>query len=222
MPDIRVLLVDDRPVVQTGIRSMLGRPGIEVVGAVAGIDEAVTVARHLKPTMILLSSQNSGTHAAAATARLMRVLTPPPRVLVLANSVDEDGYRAIRAGAVGLLLEQSSQTALVSAVRVAASGHLVLAPPTVAPSSASPVESRRSGSCPSRLELLTLREYDVFELIACGRSNADISESLSLSENTVKSHVRSVLSKLGLRNRVEATIYAHEVALVRSRTSAEG
>lgn len=223
MPDIRVLLLDDRPFVQMGLQSMLsGYPDIEVVGAVAGIAQAVALGRETRPNLVLLNSQHSDLDSAQAISTLRGMLSPPPRVLVLTNSVDDDAHRAVRAGASGLLLEQSSQRALLSAVRTVAAGYLLLAPAVPAPSTALVAEGQSSGRMINRLELLTQREFDVFELIACGWSNADISETLSLSQNTVKSHVRSLLVKLGLRNRVEATIYAYELALTRSAPELDG
>jgi len=211
MAEIRVLLLDNRPLVRMGLQSMLsGQPDLTVVGSADGLADVAELALRTRPTVVLVSVHNGGPRPAETVAALGPV-DPPPRVLVLSGHLDEDAHHAAAAGVSGFVLEHLDGRALLAAVRAVAAGYVVLPalPGEVAPGTAP------AGAASNGLQLLTQREFDVFELIAQGRSNAEIAETLQLTRSTVKSHVRSLLGKLGLRNRVEAAIYAHELARAR-------
>jgi DNA-binding NarL/FixJ family response regulator len=214
MPDIRVLLVDDRPFVRTGLRSVLaGYPDIEIVGEAASLDRTLNLGAESRPSVIVVNRQLIDADLAGGISSLRR-LSPRPQVLVLTSCLDDDAHRAVHAGATGLLFEQSNHHVIVSALRMAAAGYLMLAqqgpPGNGAPHGPQPRAVRHP------LDQVTQRELDVLEHIAQGRSNAEISAMLTLSPNTVKTHVCSLLVKLGLRNRVALVIYAYEVGLVPS------
>jgi DNA-binding NarL/FixJ family response regulator len=213
MRDIRVLLVDDRPFVRTGLRSVLaGYPDIEVVGEAASLDRTLNLGREVRPSVIVVNWQLIDADLAGGIGALRR-LSSRPQVLVLTSSLDDHAYRALHGGATGLLFEQSNHHVIVSALRMAAAGYLMVAQP--GPSgNGSPYAPPRTVRHP--LDQVTQRELDVLEHIARGRSNAEISAVLTLSPNTVKTHVCNLLVKLGLHNRVALVIYAYDVGLVPS------
>jgi DNA-binding NarL/FixJ family response regulator len=215
MRDIRLLLVDDRPFVRTGLRSVLGAyPDIEVVGEAASLDRTLSLGREARPSVIVVNWQLIDADLASGIGSLRR-LPSRPQVLVLTSSLDDHAYRALHAGATGLLFEQSNHHVIVSALRMAAAGYLMLAQP--GPSGhGSPYPPPQTRAVRHPLDQVTQRELDVLEHVARGRSNAEISAVLTLSPNTVKTHVCNLLVKLGLHNRVALVIYAYDVGLVPS------
>ena len=216
---IRVVVVDDQPVVRAGFETILtAQDDIDVVGEAGDGLEAVELARRLRPDVVLMDVRMPNLDGIEATRRLAGPDVPEPvKVLILTTfDVDDYVYEALRAGASGFLLKDVSRHDLVAAVRVIAAGDALLAPSVtrrlVEEFSRRPARDRPS---PAALDALTTREREVLEHVARGRSNAEIAAELYVGEATVKSHVAHVLMKLGLRDRVQAVILAYEVGLVR-------
>jgi DNA-binding NarL/FixJ family response regulator len=214
---IRVLLADDQALVRSGFRMILeAREDLEVAGEAEDGAEAVALARSLQPDVILMDVRMPKVDGLEATRRIV-ASGSPARVLILTTyDLDEYVYAAIRAGASGFLLKDVEPTQLVDAVRVVARGDALLAPTVTRRllerfADALPPDTP---AVPSVLASLTRREREIFELVATGLSNAEIAERLVLGETTVKSHVSSMLRKLGLRDRVQAVVLAYEAGLV--------
>jgi DNA-binding NarL/FixJ family response regulator len=213
---IRVLLCDDQALVRGGFRLILeSREDIEVVGEAEDGRAAVELARRVDPDVILMDVRMPNVDGVEATRRLAAGGSRA-RVLILTTfDLDEYVYEAIRAGASGFLLKDVQPTQLVDAIRVIAAGEALLAPSVTRrlldrfahtlPGQARP---------PAGLTALTERELEVLKLLASGLSNSELAERLFLSETTVKSHISSVLRKLGLRDRVQAVVLAYEAGLV--------
>ena len=216
---IRVLVVDDQPVVRAGFQTILdAQDDIEVVGEAADGIEAVEQAHRMRPDVVLMDVRMPNLDGIEATRRLAGPDVPEPvKVLILTTfDVDDYVYEALRAGASGFLLKDVSRHDLVAAVRVVAAGDALLAPPVtrrlIEEFARRPARDRPA---PAELESLTAREREVLEHVARGRSNAEIAAALYVGEATVKSHVAHVLMKLALRDRVQAAIFAYEIGLVR-------
>jgi DNA-binding NarL/FixJ family response regulator len=223
---IRTLVVDDQAMVRDGFAALLAaQHGIEVVGAAGDGHEAVAAVRALRaagrgPDVVLMDVRMPGMDGLAATRALLA--DPPadsrPRVLVLTTfDLDDYVYEALRAGASGFLLKHAPATELVAAVRVVAAGDALLAPAVTRRLIADFVAARPSGPVPrpSALDRLTERETDVLVLVARGLSNTEIAAHLVLAEQTVKTHVSRIFTKLGLRDRAQAVVLAYETGLVR-------
>ena len=209
---IRVLIADDQPLMRAGFRTVLeATGGISVVGEAEDGEAALHAADELQPDVVLMDIRMPGMDGIEATRRM-----PQRRVLVLTTfGLDEYIVDALRAGASGFLTKDAPAQDLVAAVRAVAAGDAVLSPaatrrlldrvgrrlPPVAPE-------------PQGDAGLTERELDVLRLLAAGMSNAEIAEALVVAEPTVKTHVSNLLGKLGLRDRVQAVIYAYESGLV--------
>jgi DNA-binding NarL/FixJ family response regulator len=214
---IRVLVADDQALVRAGFRKILeADPGIEVVGEAADGLEAVDRARELVPDVVLMDIRMPGLDGIAATRQLTAEMKEGPRVLVLTTfGLEEYVYEALRAGASGFLLKDVPPEQLLDAVHVVARGDALLDPAitrAVIEEFASKPAVRRELA--GLLEELTPRERDVFGLVARGLSNAEIAGELVVSDGTVKTHVAHLLLKLGLRDRVQAVIYAYESGVV--------
>lgn len=213
---IRVLLVDDQALVRGGFRSILdGQDDIEVVGEAADGREAIDRTRTLLPDVVLMDIRMPRLDGIEATRRLLDGRCPA-RVLIL-TTFDEDEYvyQALRAGASGFLLKSAPPRELAGAVRTVAAGEALLAPEITRRMIEDYVSRPRPGSeRATGLDTLTPRELEVLGLIARGRSNAEIGADLYLSEPTVKTHVTRILAKLGLRDRVQAVVFAYESGLV--------
>jgi DNA-binding NarL/FixJ family response regulator len=213
---IRVVLVDDQALVRTGLRLVLeAEPDIEVVGEAADGHQAVEAAR-LRPDLMLMDIRMPNLDGIEATRRLAGPgVADPVRVLVLTTyDVDEYVFAALRAGASGFLLKHTSPEGLVEAVRTVASGDGLIAPAVTRRLIAEFARAPAAPAPPAELERLTDREREVLELVARGRSNAEIARELVVGPATVKTHVGRVLTKLGLRDRVEAVIWAYEAGVV--------
>jgi DNA-binding NarL/FixJ family response regulator len=209
---IRVLLADDQELMRTGFRLILNaEPDLEVVGEAADGTQAVHAARRLEPDVVLMDVRMPHMDGIAAT----RKLGPDgPRVLILTTfDLDEYVYDALRAGASGFLLKDAPADQLIAAIRVVASGEALLAPTVTRRLIAEFVRRPEPASVPA-LEELTARELEVLKLLARGLSNAEVARELVVSDATVKTHVKRVLSKLGLRDRVQAVVLAYETGLV--------
>jgi DNA-binding NarL/FixJ family response regulator len=215
----RVLIADDQTLVRAGFRKLLeSAPGIEVVGEAADGSEAVDQARRLRPTLVLMDIRMPRLDGIEATRRLTSDANGA-RVLILTTfGLDHYVYEALRAGASGFMLKDAPPEELLAAIEVIARGDALIAPAVTR----SVIEEfvRRSPSPtppPPVLDGLTEREREVLELLAKGLSNAEIADRLVVSGGTVKTHVAHVLSKLGLRDRVQAVILAYETGLITPR-----
>ena len=213
---ISVVIADDQRMLRAGLRMVIEtEPDIAVVGEAGDGVEAVALVRRLRPDVVLMDIAMPRQDGLAATRALLG--TPnPPRIIVLTTfDTDENLYRALRAGASGFLLKVSSPEHLITAIRVVAGGEALL-DPAVTTRVISAFAGRPGPEPPPELGELTPRETDVLRLMARGMSNAEIGAALTVGEATVKTHVARVLMKLGLRDRVQAVVYAYESGLVRA------
>ncbi|GLZ45145.1 DNA-binding response regulator [Actinomycetospora sp. NBRC 106375] len=215
----RVLVADDQAMVREGFGALLAaQPGLEVVGHAADGEEAIAAVEAHAPDVVLMDVRMPRLDGLAATRRIV-ARHPEVRVLVLTTfDVDEYVYEALRAGASGFLLKDAPAEELVRAVRVVAAGDALLAPSVtrrlVAEFASRAVPAR---AVSPRLDVLTAREREVLGLVARGLSNLEIAEHLVLAEQTVKTHVGRILTKLDLRDRVQAVVLAYETGVVTAR-----
>ncbi|WP_063038949.1 response regulator [Nocardia grenadensis] len=214
---ITVLVVDDQELMRVGLKMVLGaHPDIEVVGEADNGATAVARAAELTPDVVLMDVRMPVVDGVTATGRILEA-DHGARVLVMTTfDLDEHALGALRAGASGFLLKDTPPEDLISAIRSVAAGDAVVSPKVTKRLldrliAEEPTPSRD----PAILEVLTAREREVLEQIAAGRSNAEIAGQLFLSEATVKTHVGRVLTKLGLRDRVQAVVLAYETGVVR-------
>lgn len=213
MSPIRVLIADDQPLARAGFKAVLeATGGVQVVAEAQDGDQAVELARRHDPDVVLMDVRMPGTDGIEATRRM-----PNQKVLILTTfGLDDYIIEALRAGASGFLLKDAPVEELVRAVRTVAAGDAQLSP-AVTKRLLEQVGRRLPAAVPrdsGALADLTERELEVLRLLAAGMSNAEIAAALVVSEPTVKSHVSNVLQKLGLRDRVQAVIYAYENGLV--------
>ena len=213
---IRVLIADDQRLVRSGFRMILGSdPELEVVGEADDGVEAVAATRALRPDVVLMDVRMPRVDGIEAT-RQISLLAQAPRVLVLTTfDLDEYVFAALRVGASGFLLKDAPEEQLLSAIRVISSGGSLFAPSVTRRLIERFAALDKGDAPPPALDELTSRELEVLSLLARGRSNAEIATELVVSDHTVKTHVAHVLSKLGLRDRIQAVILAYETGLVR-------
>jgi DNA-binding NarL/FixJ family response regulator len=213
MSKLRVVIADDQPMMRAGFKAVLESTGnIEVVAEAGTGEEAVRAATELSPDVVLMDIRMPGMDGIEATR-----LLPRQRVLILTTfGLDEYIINALRAGASGFLLKDAPTEEVVAAVRAVAAGDAVLSAP-VTRQLLDQVARRLPAAVsrqPAELDSLTQRELEVLRMLASGLSNAEIATALVVSEATVKSHVSALLGKLGLRDRVQAVIYAYETRLI--------
>ncbi|MGC4897121.1 response regulator [Micromonospora sp. DT31] len=216
---VRVLLADEQPLLRTGLRTVLGAEGgLDVVGEAGDGVEAVELARRLLPDVVLMDLRMPRRDGIAATGAIVSARLPVRVLILAAFAQDEQVVGALRAGASGFLTSDLPAADLIAAIRTVAAGGAVVAPRVLRrlldrfahllpDPSATPAKA---------LDLLTDREREVLTQVARGLSNAEIARALSVGETTVKTHVGHVLTKLRLRDRVQAVVLAYETGLVRS------
>jgi DNA-binding NarL/FixJ family response regulator len=209
---IRLVVVDDHPVVREGLRSFLGtREGMEVVGEADDVDGAVREAERLAPDVVLLDLVLPGGGGVAALPRLLG-LDPAPKVIILTSfGADEQALAAVRGGASGWLGKDVPPAELENAIRTVHRGGSVL-DPAIAARVLGEVASGGSGD--PHLEQLTTREREVLALLGQGLSNRDLAAQLFVAEKTIKTHVSSILAKLHLTDRTQAALFAVRHGLV--------
>jgi DNA-binding NarL/FixJ family response regulator len=221
---IGVLIVDDQALVRAGFRMILEiEPDLRVVGEAADGEQAVTRAMELQPDVVLMDVRMPGTDGIAATRRLTEDGVCAARVVMLTTfDMDEYVYEALHAGASGFLLKDVQPELLVAGIRAVHAGESLLAPAVTRRLIESFLDRPRAvdSGARDRLSLLTARELETLRLMARGLTNAEIAAALFVSETTVKTHVGRVLMKLGLRDRVQAVIYAYETGLVTGGSTA--
>ena len=213
---IRVAVVDDQALVRGGFAMVLGhQDDIEVVAEAGTGLEAIEAARIHRPDVILMDIRMPELDGLEATSRIIEAADWPVRVLILTTfHPDEYVYKALRAGASGFVLKDIPPEELVTAVRTVADGGALLAPSITRRLIGQFAEHLAHDTrISSRLERLTSREREVLAAIASGLNNTEISETLFIGAATVKSHVSSILSKLGLRDRAQAVVFAYESGL---------
>jgi DNA-binding NarL/FixJ family response regulator len=216
-PRIRVLIVDDDDLMRAGLRGVLSSDkAIELVGEAADGREAAYRTRLLRPDVVLMDIRMPDLDGIAATRDVLGSF--PEVKVVMLTTFEEDDYifGALSAGASGFLLKRTRPEELIAAIHTIAAGDSLLSPPVT-----SRVIERMAGQPPPdaardpRLDELTPRETEVLELVARGLSNAEIAANLVIEESTVKTHLKRVLAKLGVRDRVQAVIFAYESGMTR-------
>jgi DNA-binding NarL/FixJ family response regulator len=210
---IRVVVADDQDIVRAGLRMILdAQDGIEVVGEAANGRDAVAIARRLRPDVCLFDIRMPELDGIEATRQLAGPEVADPLAVVVITTFDLDDYvhRALKAGARGFLLKDAGPDLLAQAVRAAAAGDALIAP-SVTARLLSTFASGPSTSPPAQpIAPLTEREEEVLLTVAGGRTNVEIADELAISLSTVKTHLASLMAKLGARNRVELAMWAYE------------
>jgi DNA-binding NarL/FixJ family response regulator len=217
---VSVLLADDDELTRTGLRLIIeSDPDLTVVGEAADGQEAIHLTRALRPEVVVMDIPMPGVDGLEATRRIVEEGEDGPRVLILTTfELDEYVFGALRAGASGFLLKRSSPEVLIEGIKVVAAGEGLLAPSVtrrLIREFARQPDPPASPAAP--LEMLTQREREVLALVGAGLSNGELAARLYISEATVKTHVKRILMKLGLRDRIQAVVLAYETGLVRTR-----
>jgi DNA-binding NarL/FixJ family response regulator len=216
---IRVIVADDQEIVRTGLTMILdAQPDIEVVGVAADGCRAVELALDLRPDVCLFDIRMPGIDGIEATRRLAGPNVEQPIGVVVITTFDHDEYvyAALKAGARGFLLKDAGPDLLAQAIRAAASGDALIAPSITARLLSAFANSRPHVPRAQPSEALTDREEEVLLAVARGRTNAEIAKELHISLSTAKSHIASLMAKLGARNRVEIAIWAYETDRARN------
>ncbi len=214
---IRVLVADDQDLVRTGLRMILqAQPDIEVVGEAADGLRAVRLARELRPDVCLFDIRMPELDGIEAVRLLAGPDVAEPMAIVVITTFDLDEYvhGALKAGARGFLLKDAGPELLAQAIRAAASGEALIAPSVTARLLATFAGAATTRPPAQPAEPLTEREEQVLHVVARGRTNAEIADELNISLSTVKTHLASLMGKLGVRNRVEIAMWAHETGRI--------
>jgi DNA-binding NarL/FixJ family response regulator len=217
---VSVLLADDDELTRTGLRLIIeSDPDLTVVGEAADGLEAIHLTRALRPEVVVMDVRMPGVDGLEATRQIVQQTPEGPRILILTTfELDEYVFGALRAGASGFLLKRSSPEVLIEGIKVVAVGDGLLAPSVtrrLIQEFARQPDPSASPAAP--LETLTQREREVLTLVGAGLSNGELAARLYISEATVKTHVKRILMKLGLRDRIQAVVLAYETGLVRAR-----
>jgi DNA-binding NarL/FixJ family response regulator len=222
---IRVLIADDQELVRTGLSMILrAQPDIEVVGQAVDGNDAVALARSLRPDVCLFDIRMPGLDGIEATRALAGPGVDDPMAVVIITTFDIDEYvfAALRAGAKGFLLKDAGSELLAQAIRAAATGDALIAPNVTLRLLAAFAGAEPAAPSPQPVEPLSDREEQVLAKVAQGLSNSEIASELYITLSTVKTHVASLLTKLGARNRVEIAIWAHQTGRMRARPTGQG
>ena len=217
---ISVLLADDDQLTRTGLRLIIESDrDLTVVGEAADGQEAIHLARALRPEVVVMDIRMPGVDGLEATRQIVEGAEEGPRVLILTTfELDEYVFGALRAGASGFLLKRSSPEVLIEGIKVVAAGDGLLAPSVTRRLIQEFAHQPDSPALPAApLGTLTQREREVLALVGAGLSNGELAARLYISEATVKTHVKRILMKLGLRDRIQAVVLAYEAGLVRPR-----
>jgi DNA-binding NarL/FixJ family response regulator len=223
----RVVIADDQTLVRRGFRLILNSGGIPVVAEAANGKEALAAVREHRPDVVLMDIRMPELDGLEATRRILAAARSGEdvRIIILTTfDLDQYVYAALAAGASGFLLKDVSPEHLVAAVQLVRTGDALLAPSITRRlvERFAPRPGAASGATGQDLSALTPRELEVLGLVARGMSNAELAAALTLSEATVKTHVARILTKLGLRDRVQAVVLAYETGLVSRQTSESG
>lgn len=213
---IRVLIADDEDLVRCGLRRILeAGDGISVVAEARDGADAVAAAARLRPDVVLMDVRMPGMDGLAAAAQIATMDAAPKVIMLTTFDLDDYVHQALRAGAVGFLLKDTPPRDLAAAIHTVAAGNAMLAPTVTKRliSSFADQNTSRAAVARQRLAALTYREHQVVRAVERGLSNAEIGRELTMSEATVKTHVSRALAKLGLANRVQAAILAHDADL---------
>jgi DNA-binding NarL/FixJ family response regulator len=213
---IKVVIADDQAMVRAGLKMILeAEPDIKVVAEVDDGNKAITAVSDNRPDVILMDIQMPVLNGLDATKRITSQFGDVTKVLIL-TTFERDDYifQALRSGASGFILKNAPPEDLVTAIRVVAEGNALFAPSVTRRIIAEFAHHPSASSCKEILKHVTDREKEVLLLLAKGRTNIEIAEQLFISEATVKSHISSILSKLDLRDRVQAVIFCYECGLV--------
>jgi DNA-binding NarL/FixJ family response regulator len=218
---VRVLVADDQSMVRAGFRMLLAdEEDIEVVAEAQNGVEAVDKAARFRPTVVLMDIRMPELDGIEATRRILAA-DAAARVLILTTfDLDEYIYEALSAGASGCVLKDDPPEQLIAAIRTVAGGEALLSP-AITKRVIQQFSRISRATIPDGFDELTLREREVFRLITTGLSNAEIGQELFISGTTVKTHVTRVLQKLGLRDRVQAVVVAHQAGLFEGETGTE-
>ena len=213
---VKVVLVDDQALIRAGFKMILEtEEDIEVVGEASDGEQAISMTRSARPDVVLMDVQMPTMDGLEATGRIVREANIPSRIVIL-TTFERDDYvfEALRAGASGFLLKNAPSEELVHAVRVVAAGDALLAPSVTRKVIEGFIRRPAHRSNEVELRRLTERETEILKLLATGKSNSELAAHLFVGEGTIKTHVSSVLTKLGIRDRMQAVIFAYESGLI--------
>lgn len=213
---IRLVIVDDEPLVRSGLDAILsGEDDLEVVGEAGDGADVPALVRSLRPDVVLMDVRMPRIDGLQATRTLLAAADGAPKVIVLTTFGSDDYvYEALRSGAAGFLLKRSPPEEIIQAIRTVAAGESIIYPDAIRQLAGSHGTTRRSQT----LARLSAREAEVLEQLAAGLNNAEIAAGMFLSSETVKSHVASLLAKLDVRDRTQAVILAYETGFIRTRS----